>query len=371
MNENLKVCKQCNAVNDADALFCRQCGAKFEDEVVAESANVVEQTVAQPVNEEKTTEKEQTVENQQPVQDQSAQAQYSQGQTEQAPVNNQQAAPQFQANAISEQEFYAYIGKNQKRFMPKFREFFGGKKASFSPLVFLLTWLVSPIAGAFWFFHRKAYKIGSLLLAIGLVLTIITAAISVAMMNETTDVIKDYIAQNEGTSWQNYSSNSNAKLGPTASSDDELEKFLEEFGDDYGYDYDDNKDYDYYDDYNDGDDNYNPFNDSQFRDMFKDYMNIIVRYVSVLSIISILQLALAIVMGIFAKYWYFKDAVNKISAIKQQNPTPSSINQIAQAGGTSCVAWVIIMVVYIISMFVFAFGLISNVVYEFLPYIGR
>lgn len=331
MDEKIKVCKNCNAENDSDALFCCQCGQKL-DEINQSNENTSENVA---------------LENQ---------------------INND-----FRTDVISEQEFYAYIGKNQNRFMPSFRKFFTGKKASFSPLVFLLTWLISPIASSFWFFHRKINKLGTLLLSIGIVFTIITSALTVSFVNDVINLTTDYI-DNYGI--PSYSSNSNAKLNPTTNYDDDFfrEFFDEEANDYYDYDdkYDDDYDNNYDDDYYDYDDNYDDDNnvlDDQFKSQLKSLIPTLFRYTSILSIISILQLVLAIVMGIFAKYWYFKDAAKKITEIKQQNPTPSSINQIAFAGGTNCLIWVIALIAVVICSVIFALAFTVNIVTEFLPYV--
>lgn len=341
MNENLKTCPNCNTVNEEGAAFCRQCGAKLEQETApVQTAPVTELNGESVVNSEQTS-----------------------GNT----VDNNYQTPQtetdFSQTGINEQEFAAYIGKNQERFLPSFRKFFTGKKASFSPLVFLLIWLVSPIVGAFWFFHRKIYKVGSIILSIGIVFTIISSSVAVCMVNDIMDFAGEYIGGiTEYYSGQSKSESTDSKLRPveTYSMDDI-------FGDyDNQYDYDDYyEDYfgDYSDDYNYG---YNDNDVEEFTQQFvKQYLNEIVKVISKymlwISILNILQLAMAIVFGIFAKYFYFQDAVKKISAIKQKNPTPSSINEIAMAGGTSCAAWVIILVAYIVISMVFAIALVGNI----------
>ena len=83
----------------------------------------------------------------------------------------------------------------------------------------------------------------------------------------------------------------------------------------------------------------------------------------------LVNVALAVIMGIFAKYWYFKDAARKITEIKQNNSSLSSINQIAVAGGTSCVAWVIALVVIVICYVVFSIAFTANITNEILNYV--
>lgn len=330
MNENLKICEKCKTVNENDATFCRNCGAKLET-VETNAYN------SQP--------EIQTVETSQP----------------------QETQPDFRNDAISEQEFYAYIGKNQNRFMPSFKKFFTGKKASFSPLVFLLTWLISPIAGSFWFFHRKINKLGSIFLSIGIVFTIISSALGVVFVNDIIDVAENYV--NDYYYSQSYSSNSNTKLNPTANYDDE--EFFKEF---FGEDADDYYD-DYYGDYDNSDDGiYDYDDDYALKNKFKEEIEALIptlfKHIAILLIINILQLALAIVMGIYAKYWYFKDAAKKITAIKQQNPTPSSISQISLAGGTSCIIWVIALVAVVICYTIFSIAFTANITNELLNYIN-
>lgn len=298
MENNYKICKNCNAQNTASANFCETCGAKLE---YADASNQTQS--AQNPNEQVFT----------------------------MPYYESQQAPQpqntyFDTEGVSEAEFAEYIGKNQDKFIPQFRNFCNGKKASFSPLVFLLSWLVTPLAGAFWFFHRKMNKLGAIFLSIALVLTAASGVVFSLMANDIIDSLSDFISS--GVIVENQ---------PQSYYDDD-------YFSDYGYDN--------YDDYE--------YSDEATEKYVTEVFSSISKYGAFSNLLQLLNLGYALLLGIFAKYLYFKDSANKILAIKKKNPTPSSINDIAMAGGTNCVIWVICLVVYIIAVFGFTCGLIFD-----------
>lgn len=310
MYDDLKVCPNCNTINSVNVSFCRQCGFDLQS-VHAQAENLSETTA---VNDNK---------------EYAQQADYS-------------------SNVISEEEFMAYIGKSQKRFMPSFRQFFTGRKASFSPLVFLLSWLISPIVGAFWFLHRKMYKAGAVILAVSILLT--SVGVGVACYN--TEKIVEAVLK------------SDIKISVS--------------GHDYSY-Y--NNDYYYYDDdyyYFNSDTNddlggfeiYDAEHDEYVRvyginkNDASEIINILFSFSIWTMVFGALNLIFALVLGFLAKYLYFKSAVKNITVIKQKNPA-NCLNHIAMAGGTNPAVWVValvlVMIAFLITFVVFGLHLTNEI----------
>ena len=292
MGNNIKRCPFCNAENIENAAFCANCGQKFDqfEDVQTNGQHFSEQEV---VIEE--------------------------------PVALTNEVP-FDSEGVNEAEFRAYIGKNQDKFIPAFRRFCKGGKVSFSPLVFLLAYLVSPIAAAFWFFHRKINKIGAIVLALGVALNIASGVLGVCMAKEIAVETKDIIASSR------YSNTSY-------------------------YDYDDYDDY--YDDYDDYDDydEYYEIPEKSMLEVMGIVSKVMLKYETFTMILNVLNAGFAVILGLFAKYFYFKDCANKILEIKRENPTPSSFMQISLAGGTKTSTWVTCLIIYAILMTIFTVGL--------------
>ena len=348
MENNLKVCPNCNTVNESEAIFCRQCGNKLEmQEPIAE-----ETTEVLPVsenNEEATSESQNIFR----VPDNSS--------------SDSQQIP-FDTNGVSEAEFEAYVGKNQQNFIPAFAKFCGGGKVSFSPLVFLLSWLVSPIAGAFWFFHRKINKIGAVVLSIAVALSVASGVVGACMVNDMAGIVGvlvkneingsyydygefDEYYEYDGFDEYDFQQNS---YSPVAEfySDDEFNQYIDEYMDEFS-----------------DDEVYSQFNEELLNQYLKDLFNIVSKYSAISSLLGLLNLAFAIVLGLYAKYFYFKDAAAKILAIKQKNPTPSSINDIALAGSTSPALWIVLLVAYIVISIVYAAVLVGSMISQIMTFI--
>lgn len=334
----MKNCKICNAPNTDDAKFCEQCGASFEQNDFQEEAVKAESAI-QP--QEDVIQQEAVVQTEENT---TAETAVSETQTEENGSSEAQSYTQIDLNGVSEEEFSAFVGKNQNDFIPDFRKFCNGKKLSFSPLVFLLSWLVSPLAGAFWFFHRKMNKIGSAVLAIGLALTIASGVAAAFMVNDIADATGKFVRENTSGS---YSISPNAKYDYNGDADD----FFEDYFDD------NNQYFDYDDDYN---------NNLIGEDVYaREVVQSIMKYLPIIALIGLLNIAFAFVLGFFAKYWYFKFSADSILAIKKNNPTPTYMNDVVAAGGTKCTVWVICLVALIalifISVIVLAYHLFMSV----------
>lgn len=270
----MKNCPQCNSQNIDEAKFCEKCGNAFEY-----------------------------------------------GDTYKESVTNEEPkSSQIDLNGVSEVEFAAYVGKNQNDFIPAFRKFCNGQKVSFSPLVFLLSWLVSPLAGAFWFLHRRINKIGAVVLAIAVALSVASGVVAVCVVDDVIETTVGYIGE------------------------------VAEY-DSYNNEY-------YIDEYNSLDD-YERYMTQEF---VKELVQNIMKYGSVTTLLGLLKIAFAVVLGLFAKYFYFKEAADKILIIKQKNPTMSYMNDVVSAGGTKCIGWVIGVVICVFAAIAFGCGLAFSIV---------
>lgn len=284
--ENNKFCSYCGAKNNENAHFCNCCGKEFKSSVNYNATN--------------------------------------------------------NKDFISEQEFSTFIGKNQKRFMPQFRKFFTGKKVSFSPLVFLLTLLVSPFASGFWFLHRKMYKIGSIILAIGLLITAFSLYGAFSTMDRVYSKVLPYATERA------YSNNTSF-----------------ESADDFDYfdDFDDDDDYDFSEKYNK--------NQYDFSNYIKDIIKICKEemgpFYVIARILDLINIAAAVLLGLFAKYIYFKHSVKEIMSLKSE--PEYNLEKVKNKGGTNCIAWVIPMIacilLYLGSIIVFSISLVSTVFAQF------
>ena len=340
----MKTCNKCNAQNTDDAKFCCQCGAAFED-----NDNIKEQAAPQP-------DENETVQLTAAQTDsQTEEKGCAEGGTEEQGGSDYKFESQFDSqidlNSVNEAEFSVFVGKNQNDFIPAFRKFCSSKKVSFSPLVFLLSWLISPIAGAFWFFHRKMNKIGAIVLSIALALNIVGGVTAVFMVSDITDATETFVRENMSGS---YSISPNAKYDYGADADDYFDDYFD----------DDDQYYDYYYGYDEGYDDYDYNSDDLVGE--EEYARAIVettaKYLPIMFLISLMNFAFALILGLFAKYWYFNYAAGSILAIKKNNPTPACINDISVAGGTKCTVWVICLVVCVLALIFFAFAMLGTVV---------
>lgn len=322
----MKNCSKCNAINDDEAKFCSQCGTAFEQ---ADNADNTEETVVEQIEKEDTA------------------VESAQAETEKSTLKSEEASDKppivqtseksdekpetpIDLNGVTEAEFSAFVGRNQNDFVPGFRRFCLGKKAIFSPLVFLLTWLVSPFAGAFWFFHRKMNKIGAVALAIAAALTLVSGVTAFYMTEDVMKITAEYADtqyKGVGNTFGSYYDYDESDI------DDYLDRY---FG------YDDNNGYG----------NYYNFDESIAEYYAQRIIQSVVKYLPILLIVSVLNFVFALILGIFAKYLYYKTAVEKILEIKQNNPTPTYINDVAVAGGTKAIVWVICLIALIAVIFI-------------------
>lgn len=274
---NSKFCTTCGAKNDIDAKFCENCSAEFNL-----NKTVVNLT---PAYQSKTNVSQ-----------------------------NIQQKPDL-LNGVTDDELEMYVGTNSKGYMKSFDRFKEGKKASFSPLVFLMSLFISPLAGAYWFLHRKMYSIGTVVLCIALALTVGSTALVVSTVND-------------------FSASSAESITDFADDNEEFYEVVDEDNVVHTLDY-------YLD----------IVKEDLLDDIKTDLSNAILSKIVLWCVVLALNIAFAVVVGIFAKYFYFKKAVKKISSIKEKNPNSLCLKKIRLAGGTACASWVVISVVVLFAVF--------------------
>ena len=136
-----KVCVRCSCVNEEQYRFCKNCGA---------SLPVVEHSF-RGFNGENDIPEEQ----------------------------RQYSYDAIDYDGVSAEELSAYVGENSDKIMPKmFAMQAVSKKASWCFPVFIFGLVFGFFGMSFWFFARKIYKIGALLLALGFAFTVADAAIN-------------------------------------------------------------------------------------------------------------------------------------------------------------------------------------------------
>ena len=101
---------------------------------------------------------------------------------------SQNSAYQGGIDDISFSDYNAFIGAKCGSYVPKFVKMVStGKKNSFNLPCLILGIIFGPVGCAFWYFYRKMYKMGFILLAIGLILSGIYACTS----DLTTNILND------------------------------------------------------------------------------------------------------------------------------------------------------------------------------------
>lgn len=205
------------------------------------------------------------------------------------------------------------VGPNAHKYMPKFIEMeLSRKKTGWNWAVFLLGFFFGLAAASCWFFYRKMYKVGSIVLVIGLVLTILSGVVASGFISNFQDIIVD-------------------------------------FEDEYGLYYD----YDQYE------------FDQDFEYFISDNPEYITRFMSPILIsmlISFVNFVLVIVLSLFANGMYKDDIVKKINAVNMQYAGNVDHFQLARHCGTNTMAAVLSgIAVFLVSTF-----MVGYIFYEIL-----
>ncbi len=160
-----RFCSHCGTKADSDHLFCAVCGAKLADAVA--NTDAAQSSEAQPAVNTGIGVEQETYKDQGPF----------------VPDNIER---------VPEAEIKDYVGKNNQGFYQKFVKFSMGGKANWNWPVFILTLIGLPFV---WFFYRKMYKVGAVVLAAWLALTIGSGAVMGGILNSISAPIDDMVQE--------------------------------------------------------------------------------------------------------------------------------------------------------------------------------
>ena len=202
--------------------------------------------------------------------------------------NNDMNMPEI--DGIPAEEMSAFIGAKSRKILPKFAKMqLSGSKASFCWPVVIWSYLFGPVGAALWFLYRKMYKIAILFFAIGIIISGIST------------VANTYLSD-----------------GETATVDDVLT---------------------IYEEYMNGDIDINEYFDKIYS----------LEFSGAASVSNIVNIATAIITGIFAYYWYKKFAVKKINKVRSSNiDSRYYLFALSASGGTNGGAVVLGIVIYLV-----------------------
>lgn len=169
-----KICSACGTENEPEYAFCKNCGNSLN-----QSQNASDSSANTGTNTHAYT--NQT-------------AWTNPGQYAYGPYGYQYG--DIKISGISADTMSAAIGPNAHKFMPKFMEMeLGHKKIGWNWTVFLLGFLLGLPAASCWFFYRKIYKVGAIVLAVGLALTILSTIFIGNILTTLADFYEDYNVQ--------------------------------------------------------------------------------------------------------------------------------------------------------------------------------
>ncbi len=147
MSDKVKICNECNTVNEYDYKYCKNCGAGLPQEQENENGGA-----------------------------QSAYNAYN-PYTAQAPYMTDEI------DGVKTDDLVRFVGSSSDKIVPKFVAMaVGGRKTSWYWPVFILTFLFGLCGAAFWFLYRRMYKWGIALLAASLILSAAKTVVTVNTM---------------------------------------------------------------------------------------------------------------------------------------------------------------------------------------------
>ena len=273
-----RFCTRCGAKVDSDHLFCAVCGTKLADAAhTSETQFAIDTEVG----------------------------------VGQESYNGQSSFLPNNIEGIPEAEIRDYVGKNNHNFYQKFIKFSLGSKASWNWPVFILSLIGLPFV---WFFYRKMYKVGAIVLAAWLVLTIGSGAITGGIVN--------------------------SMAGPIENMALEMVTVAEDLGM-YDSDYVDDSvmlEYEH---------RTEAISEKYFDEVLEIAESGEVSGLSLLSqLISYINFAMLIVLPIFADFWYYKKTMKDLQGLNADG-FPNAL-EVKAKGGTSTGAAVLTAIVGII-----------------------
>lgn len=261
MSENNIVCPFCNTQNDVDYSYCINCGASLKSDL--------EQNIG----------------------------------------------------GFPVAEVADYIGNNSEKYIPKFKKFQRFGKSGWNWPVFLFSLLLNiPFV---WFFYRKMYKIGAIVLAVSLAITVAHSACVTyfcsAVANYFPDIFEISFAAQQGALQPELAEQMTTEL---------IEQIIV---------------------------------DLQSRRGFVTCSYII-------EIIGYLKFGLALVYSIFADYWYYKKAMNDLKKLNVDGP-PSAIDVVTKGGkntASGVLTGIFVSIVQGMILFIPTFSIFITQIFEVL-----
>lgn len=304
----LIACQVCKTVNNATAKFCRECGSALEK---SEPLEAVNQQLEEP---------------------------------QQAPQPQPEPeAPQPTGFEITDHEMAVFVGPRADYFLPKFQKIHSGRRKGWNTTVFLFGLLLGPVVSSFWFFNRKMKKIGALLLAAGVALTVLSFASMVPFFESFVGAVNQQIENQETYDGDDFEYNFDYDFG------EEFDYWDEELDPYYTYPDDTSADSYYDDSY------YDSLYDANY-ELGKSYVILL----GVNFLLSLIQVGIAVITAIFADSWYYDFAVKSIYQCKQKGQ--DSDMDIARAGGTSSTLWIILLIAYVLSTVIATAAVFTNMI---------
>lgn len=164
-----RTCPICNTVNEADYIYCKNCGTQLPPVAAAQPAPPPIMTPP-PVT-------------------------YTPPTTYAPPVQTPPAGETDTVCGVSTLEATAFIGSNANTYIPTFKKMDQGASAGWNWPVFLFSFFLNiPFV---WFFYRKMYKVGAWVLAASLALTVATTVCCSAMMNTVMGPAFEFLNQSQ------------------------------------------------------------------------------------------------------------------------------------------------------------------------------
>lgn len=275
MDSQIKVCPHCQTINEPDYVYCKRCGTALP----AAAANA--QGPAQP--------------NAAP------------GYGPQGAYGAYNAQPGYPPQAgystpggygygpatiggVPTDQFETFVG-NAPTLKQKIRKMeLTGAKTSWNWPVFLTSFFGGALLTPCWFFHRKMNKIAAVLLAVGVVFTLLSVLIVAPVLEATTDMMQDIV---------------------------ELNEVLDNPYSSWAIDY-----------------------EEEVEQIALEYMQKISGVLAWSSLVGLLQLAYTIVISLFANHLYKQHAAKTILATTSSGTV--TWEQLSAKGGTCVIGWIIL-----------------------------
>ncbi|MEE1330132.1 MAG: zinc ribbon domain-containing protein [Acutalibacteraceae bacterium] len=179
-----KICSECGTENEQEYIYCKNCGA-----LLGTAKTEPQKAPAVEFISDKKTEPEYRNTESETANPQGDQRQYYG--TQYTPYSSSS----YTIGGIPAEEAALFVGKKSAEIMPKFiRMEITRSKVSWCWPAAILGFFFGPMGAALWFLYRKMYKIGTVLLVAGAVLTCIFGAMNYGTDSQTVKNIIDSFA---------------------------------------------------------------------------------------------------------------------------------------------------------------------------------